>query len=82
MGGRAFDMDKDQTISFPETLRTFNIGLGWDTKTDIDCSVILMNKRGRPHEMVYYASKKSKNGAVIHLGDNKTGKGKGDDETI
>lgn len=53
---------------------------------DIDCdaSAILL-KNGRfvdNHDLVYFSSKKHPSGAVVHMGDNLTGDGDGDDEQI
>ena len=65
------------------------VGLGWDMSEargshsiDCDASVIMLNNNNKMTEMVYFANKKSKNNAVIHSGDNLTGAGAGDDETI
>jgi tellurium resistance protein TerZ len=41
-----------------------------------------MNSSGAVLETIYFGNKISQGGAVIHSGDNQTGDGKGDDETI
>ena len=63
-------------------MQKFKFALGWDTDLDIDCSVLLCSKFGNVIENVYYGKLKSKNNAVVHGGDNRDGKGRGDDETI
>lgn len=53
---------------------------------DIDCdaSVFLLQngKLLHPDDIVYFGHLKHRSGAVIHTGDNLTGEGDGDDETI
>lgn len=52
---------------------------------DCDASVFLLNEGGRldkASNVVYFGNKRSGCGSVIHQGDNTTGKGEGDDETI
>ena len=41
--GRKFVLEKDQTICIPNGLREIRVGLCWDTRCDIDASVILLN---------------------------------------
>jgi tellurium resistance protein TerD len=69
----------------------FAIGLGWDTNKyngsaafDLDASAFLL-KDGKAENMgalVYYGKLKSDCGSVLHMGDNLTGEGDGDDEII
>ncbi|MDR0864364.1 MAG: TerD family protein [Candidatus Symbiothrix sp.] len=77
-GGRA-------TLSLPK----FVIGLGWDANSsstvDLDASVFILgeNKKCLSDEyFVFYNNLKSPDGAVEHTGDNLTGDGDGDDESI
>lgn len=51
---------------------------------DIDASVILLenDKFTSNANLIYYGNKTSQSGAVKHSGDNLTGEGEGDDETI
>ena len=68
------------------------IGLGWDINTtdtgsafDLDASVFMLGNNGKiPAEQyfVFYNNLKSPDGSVKHWGDNRTGEGQGDDETI
>jgi tellurium resistance protein TerD len=41
-----------------------------------------LDGKGAVLETIYFGNKISQGGAVIHSGDNTTGDGKGDDETI
>jgi tellurium resistance protein TerD len=80
-GGRA-------SLSLPK----FVIGLGWDANSsstgvdfDLDASVFILgeNKKCLSDEyFVFYNNLKSPDGAVEHTGDNLTGAGDGDDESI
>lgn len=73
-------------------LKRIRIGLGWnvnatDTGTDfdLDASVFMLGANGRcPTEkfVVFYNNKLSQDGSVQHSGDNRTGSGSGDDETV
>ena len=70
----------------------FTIGLGWDTNVsstgadfDLDASVFLLGENGKiltDEYFIFYNNSKSPDGAVIHTGDNLTGEGDGDDESI
>ncbi|MDR2918648.1 MAG: TerD family protein [Tannerella sp.] len=74
------------------TLPKFVIGLGWDANSsstgqgfDLDASVFILgeNKKCLSDEyFVFYNNLKSPDGAVEHTGDNLTGDGDGDDESI
>lgn len=72
------------------------IGLGWDTNKfdsgseyDLDVSAFVLKQQdsGKPvmlseDYLIFYNHKESPEGAVKHSGDNRTGSGEGDDETI
>ncbi|BDQ27365.1 Tellurium resistance protein TerD [Helicobacter heilmannii] len=68
------------------------VGLGWDVNNtdtgadfDLDASVFLTAGNGKVSDdanFVFYNNPKSKDGAVVHTGDNRTGAGEGDDEQI
>lgn len=68
------------------------VGLGWDTNKydggqqfDLDASVFLLNGLGKVRndlDFVFFNNKEGGNGSVVHSGDNKTGDGDGDDETV
>ncbi|ATQ77167.1 chemical-damaging agent resistance protein C [Massilia violaceinigra] len=67
------------------------IGLGWDARStsgvefDLDGSVFLLKADGKVRtdtDMIFYNNLKSVDGSVTHSGDNRTGAGDGDDESI
>jgi tellurium resistance protein TerZ len=72
------------------------MGLGWDAikkkglfgfgakseSVDLDASCILFDESNRPVDYVWFRQLKSKDGSVVHTGDNRTGAGEGDDEQI
>ncbi|MFF4754340.1 TerD family protein [Streptomyces sp. NPDC002514] len=67
------------------------VGLGWDVRTttgadfDLDASALLLNSSGKVvsnQHFVFYNNLKSPEGSVEHTGDNLTGEGEGDDESI
>ena len=70
----------------------FTIGLGWDTNEssngqeyDLDASVFILGENKKllsDEHFVFYNNLKSPDGAVVHTGDNRTGEGEGDDESI
>ncbi|MBN2824780.1 MAG: TerD family protein [Campylobacterales bacterium] len=67
-------------------------GLGWDenesntgSEFDLDASVFMLDSSGKiPQDQyfVFYNNLTSVDGSVEHTGDNRTGDGEGDDETI
>ena len=72
-------------------LSKLQVGLGWDVRAtdgaafDIDASVFLLKADGKvraDNDMIFYNNLKSSDGAVVHSGDNRTGAGDGDDETL
>ena len=72
------------------------MGLGWDAikskgflgfgaKTeavDLDASVVMFDEGQRPVDVIWFRQLKSKDGSIVHTGDNRTGAGDGDDEQI
>jgi stress response protein SCP2 len=73
-------MHKEQTMSIPEGV--YSIGLGWDSRCDLDASCGIFSDNGEYVELIYYGKKSSNDNSVKHMGDNTTGEGAGDDETI
>ena len=65
-----------------KALQNVQVGLGWDTRCDIDASIMMFNNEKLLYDNVYFGNKTSKDGAIKHSGDNLTGVGSGDDETI
>ncbi len=67
------------------------VGLGWDVRTtsghafDLDASALLVDASGRvlsDQHFVFFNNLRSPDGSVEHAGDNLTGEGDGDDETL
>jgi tellurium resistance protein TerD len=86
----AINLEKGQRINVE--LPKFTVGLGWDAnssstgeKFDLDASVFILgeNKKIISDEyFIFYNNLESPDGAIIHQGDNETGEGDGDDESI
>ena len=73
------------------TLVRILIGLGWDERAtdgasfDLDASAFLLTASGRvrgDHDFIFYNQLKSQDGSVEHTGDNRSGQGDGDDESL
>ena len=67
------------------------VGLGWDIRStdgaafDLDGAIFMLNSAGKVRsdaDFVFYNNLKSVDGSVTHSGDNRTGAGEGDDETV
>lgn len=67
------------------------VGLGWDARTttgtdfDLDASAIMVKPDGKvvsDKHFIFFNNKMSPDGSVEHTGDNLTGEGDGDDESI
>lgn len=57
-------------------------GSGGGGNIDLDASCILFDASKRPLDVVYFGQLQSRDGSIRHSGDNLTGEGEGDDETI
>ncbi|UFH50800.1 TerD family protein [Pseudomonas sp. KNUC1026] len=72
------------------------LGLGWDPMKagffgrligqggdiDLDASCILFDAQMQPVDLVWFRQLQSRDGSIRHCGDNRTGEGDGDDESI
>lgn len=68
------------------------VGLGWDTNRydggadfDLDAAAFMLGESGKVNadaDFVFYGNLKHESEAVVHMGDNLTGEGDGDDEQI
>ncbi len=74
------------------------MGLGWDVakkggllgglfggapeNIDLDASCLVFDESGKLVDEIWFRQLKGMNGAILHTGDNLTGAGDGDDETI
>lgn len=89
---------KGQSVSLTtadgRTMSPVRIALGWDAvrqglfggfrgaHVDIDASAILYDRAGVHIDQAWFRQLRSKNAAVVHSGDNRTGAGDGDNESI
>jgi tellurium resistance protein TerZ len=90
--GQKISLDKEAG----GTLTKITMGLGWDavkskglfgfggkTETiDLDASCVMFDEANKPVDIVWFRQLKSKDGSIVHTGDNRTGAGDGDDEQI
>jgi tellurium resistance protein TerD len=81
--GASFNLTKEEP-----GLKKILIGLGWDLQSnplDIDVSALMLSAKGKlldePY-FIFYNNLRSPDGSVQHMGDNRTGKGDGDDEIV
>ncbi len=95
--GRSVSLQKGQRVSLRKedgvALSMVRMGLGWDPikkrsmfgsreiEIDLDASAVMFADQ-QPVDVVFFNNLTSKDGAVQHLGDNRTGAGDGDDESI
>jgi tellurium resistance protein TerZ len=77
------------------SLTRVRMGLGWDAvkkkgffgggkaqSVDLDASALLLDASGNLVDQVWFRQLRSSDGSVLHTGDNRTGAGDGDDESI
>ena len=86
----AINLEKGQRVNV--NLPKFVVGLGWDANVsstgqdfDLDASVFVLGENKKlltDSHFVFYNNLTSPDGAVEHTGDNLTGDGDGDDESI
>ncbi len=90
--GQKISLDKEAG----STLTKITMGLGWDaikskglfgfgskTETvDLDASCVMFDEANTQVDIVWFRQLKSKDGSIVHTGDNRTGAGDGDDEQI
>ena len=72
-------------------LTKIKLGLGWDVRKtdgagfDLDALAFVVGANGKVRsdsDFVFFNNKKSSDGTVEHTGDNRSGEGDGDDESI
>ncbi|MGF7124794.1 MULTISPECIES: TerD family protein [unclassified Rhodococcus (in: high G+C Gram-positive bacteria)] len=95
--GRPVSLTKGQKVSLRKdggvALTMVSMGLGWDpiekrgmfgsraVDVDLDASAVLIADN-QIVDVAYYGQLRSKDGSILHEGDNLTGVGDGDDEVI
>ena len=91
-------LQKGQKVSLAKrgggSLSVVRMGLGWDAvrkrglfgsksqSIDLDASALLFDASGALVGAVWFRQLRSKDGSVQHTGDNLTGAGEGDDESV
>ena len=90
----AINLSKGGNINLSKTAPTMSkvdLGLGWNPRAtdgkafDLDAVAFLTGEDGKVRldgEFIFFNQKVSPGGSVTHNGDNRTGDGDGDDETI
>jgi tellurium resistance protein TerZ len=90
--GQKISLDKEAGTTLTKVI----MGLAWDAvksksflgfggkapDIDLDASCIMFDEQGNQTDAVWFRQLKSRDGSVIHTGDNRTGDGDGDDEKI
>jgi len=90
----AISLNKGGNLSLSKSepgLTKISVGLGWDVRAtegadfDLDASCFLVGENGKVRsdaDFIFYNQLQSADGSVTHTGDNLTGEGDGDDESI
>ncbi len=89
------NLSKGQKINLTKDnpgLKKVIVGLGWDTNRydggydfDLDASAFLVGGNGKVNndlDFIFYNNLEHPSKSVVHTGDNRTGEGDGDDESI
>jgi tellurium resistance protein TerZ len=90
--GQKISLEKESGGSLSKVV----MGLGWDAKKvsglfglikkeqsiDLDASCVLFDENKGKLDEVWFRQLKSRDGSIVHTGDNRTGDGDGDDEQI
>lgn len=90
--GQKISLDKTAGSS----LTQITMGLGWDVakskgffgfgggseEIDLDASCLMFDAQNQQLDAIWFAQLTSKDGSIRHSGDNRTGAGDGDDESI
>ncbi len=91
--GQRISLDKEAGQSLSKVV----LGLGWDAvkkkgflsslfggggEIDLDASCVLFDQNRKLVDVVWFRQLKSRDGSIVHTGDNRTGSGEGDDEQI
>ena len=90
----SINLSKGQKVDLTKgnpSLKKILVGLGWDVNAfegadfDLDAAAFMLGADGKcptEKEFVFYGNLKHASESVIHMGDNLTGAGDGDDEEI
>ena len=88
-------LNKGQRVDLTKgrpSLKKILVGLGWDINHydgeagfDLDASVFMTKENGKvgtEADFIFYGNLAHSSQSVVHMGDNRTGEGDGDDEVI
>lgn len=91
----SINLSKGQKVSLTKEnpgLKNITVGLGWDVNAfdtgadfDLDASAFMLGTNGKclnDSGFVFYGNLSGVDDSVVHMGDNRTGEGEGDDEQI
>lgn len=90
----AISLSKGGNISLSKEdagLKKLAVGLGWSARAtegkdfDLDAMAVLLGENGKAlndNSLIFHKNLMSADGSIKHTGDNRTGDGDGDDETI
>jgi tellurium resistance protein TerD len=91
----SINLAKGEKVDLTKTnpgVKKFKVGLGWNPNTavsgktfDVDASAFILGENGKrlsDLHFVFYNNLKSPGELVTHTGDNRTGEGEGDDESL
>lgn len=90
--GQKISLEKEAGVKLTKVI----MGLAWDAvkskgffgfggstpDIDLDASCIMFDTNNSAIDVIWFGQLKSKDGSVVHTGDNRTGDGDGDDEQI
>ncbi len=90
--GQKISLEKEAGVKLTRIV----MGLGWDAvkskgifgfggsapDIDLDASCIMFDESGSQTDVIWFGQLQSKDGSIVHTGDNRTGDGDGDDEQI
>lgn len=90
--GQKISLDKEAGAALGRVV----MGLGWDAvkrkglfgfgarsePVDLDASCVMFDEANRPLDVIWFRQLRSRDGSIVHTGDNRTGAGDGDDEQI
>ena len=91
----SISLSKGQRVDLTKgrpSLKNIFVGLGWDINHydgeadfDLDASAFMIKENGKvrnDEDFIFYGNLSHSSKSVIHMGDNRTGEGDGDDEVI
>lgn len=89
------NLSKGQKVDLTKSnpgMSKITVGLGWDVNKydggkgfDLDATAFCLNASGKVNsekEFIFYNNKSNVNGSIVSSGDNQSGEGAGDDESI